>query len=87
MIRERRKIKKGDVDKMRQFVLMLREGDTYIACCPILDESSEGDTPEEAQRNLREAIGLRLQEKNLPYPRVDVVGVMAHSLFISSRRV
>src|SRR3990172_7077837 len=89
MIYERRKVGKADVDRMMQFVLMLKEGDTYIAFCPLLDESSEGDTPEAAQHALREAIRLRLQDKNLPFPRIKVLGIVAQSqsLFISNRGV
>jgi len=35
-----------------------REGDGYVALCPELDVASQGDSVEEARRNLREAIEL-----------------------------
>ncbi len=33
-----------------------REGDGYVALCPELDIASQGDTIEEARRNLAEAV-------------------------------
>jgi predicted RNase H-like HicB family nuclease len=33
-----------------------REGDGYVALCPELDIASQGDTVEEASRNLTEAL-------------------------------
>ncbi len=33
-----------------------REGDGYVALCPELDIASQGDTVEEARRNLIEAL-------------------------------
>jgi len=35
-----------------------REGNGYVALCPELDIASQGDTVEEARRNLREAVEL-----------------------------
>ena len=35
-----------------------REGDGYVALCPELDIASQGDTVEEARRNLTEALEL-----------------------------
>ena len=35
-----------------------REGDTYVALCPELDIASQGDTVEDSQRNLIEALEL-----------------------------
>ena len=35
-----------------------REGDTYVALCPELDIVSQGDTVEDSQRNLIEALEL-----------------------------
>jgi predicted RNase H-like HicB family nuclease len=34
------------------------EADGYVALCPELDIASQGDTAEEAQENLREALEL-----------------------------
>jgi predicted RNase H-like HicB family nuclease len=38
-----------------------REDDGYVALCPELDIASQGDTIEEAKRNLKEAIELFLE--------------------------
>lgn len=35
-----------------------REGDGYVSLCPELDIASQGDTVEEARRNLKEALEL-----------------------------
>jgi len=35
-----------------------REGDGYVSLCPELDIASQGDSIEETQCNLREALGL-----------------------------
>ena len=41
--------------------LVEREGDGYVALCPELDVASQGDTVEEAKRNLAEAVSLFLE--------------------------
>lgn len=35
-----------------------REGNGYVSLCPELDIASQGDTIEEARKNLREALEL-----------------------------
>ncbi len=43
----------------QQFTAVIeREGDGYVSLCPELDVASQGDTVEEAKRNLVEAIEL-----------------------------
>lgn len=45
--------------QLRQFTAIIeREGDGYVALCPELDIASQGETVEEARRNLTEAIEL-----------------------------
>ena len=39
-----------------------REGDAYVALCPELDIASQGDTVEDSQRNLIEALQLFFEE-------------------------
>ena len=47
--------------QLRQFTAVIeREGDGYVALCPELDIASQGNTVEEAKRNLVEAIELFL---------------------------
>jgi predicted RNase H-like HicB family nuclease len=41
--------------------LVEREGDGYVALCPEFDVASQGDTVEEAKRNLSEAVSLFLE--------------------------
>ena len=44
---------------MLQFTAVIeREGDGYVSLCPELDIASQGDTVEEARRNLIEALEL-----------------------------
>ncbi len=38
--------------------LIEREGDGYVSLCPELDIASQGDSVEEARRNLAEAVEL-----------------------------
>jgi predicted RNase H-like HicB family nuclease len=38
-----------------------REGDGYVALCPELDVASQGDTIEDARKNLQEAVELFLE--------------------------
>ncbi len=43
--------------RVRQFTAVIeREGDGYVALCPELDIASQGDTIEEARRNIQEAL-------------------------------
>jgi predicted RNase H-like HicB family nuclease len=41
--------------------LIQREGNGYVALCPELDVASQGDSVEEAHRNLAEAVELFLE--------------------------
>jgi len=38
-----------------------REGNGYVSLCPELDIASQGDSVEDARRNLREALELSLE--------------------------
>ena len=38
-----------------------KEGDGYVSLCPELDVASQGDTIEEARKNIREAVELFLE--------------------------
>ena len=46
----------------RLTALIEREDDAYVALCPELDIASQGETVEESQRNLTEALKLFLEE-------------------------
>lgn len=43
-------------------IIVFREGESYVGCCPELDVSSCGADVDEARRNLRTAVGLFLEE-------------------------
>lgn len=45
-------------EMQRLTALIQREGDGYVSLCPELDVASQGDTVEEARRNLAEAVEL-----------------------------
>jgi predicted RNase H-like HicB family nuclease len=45
----------------RVTAIIEREGDGYVSLCPKLDIASQGDTVEEARRNLQEALVLFLE--------------------------
>ena len=42
-----------------------REGDGYVALCPELDVAGQGNTIEEARRNLQEALDVFLEAASL----------------------
>ena len=45
--------------KRQQFTAIIeREGDGYVSLCPELDIASQGNTVEEARKNLTEALEL-----------------------------
>ena len=45
----------------RLTAIIEREDKAYVALCPELDVASQGDTVEEARRNLQEALELFLE--------------------------
>jgi predicted RNase H-like HicB family nuclease len=49
----------GTMKHVRQFTAIIeREGEGYVSLCPELDIASQGDTIEEARKNLQEAVEL-----------------------------
>ena len=47
------------MQKKHKFAAVIqREGNMYVALCPELDIASQGETVEEARKNLKEAIQL-----------------------------
>jgi predicted RNase H-like HicB family nuclease len=52
--------------KNRTFTAIVqREGDGYVALCPELDVASQGDTIEQARKNLKEALELFFESASL----------------------
>ena len=60
-------------------VLIFREGDAYVAYAPQLDVSSCGDSAEEAERMLREAAGLFLEEAHRMGTLEDILAEAGYS--------
>jgi predicted RNase H-like HicB family nuclease len=47
------------MEKVQQFTAIIeRDENQYVALCPELDIASQGDTVEEARKNLQEALEL-----------------------------
>jgi predicted RNase H-like HicB family nuclease len=47
------------MDQMRRLTAIIeRDGNGFVSLCPELDIASQGDTVEEAHRNLAEALSL-----------------------------
>lgn len=52
-------IERFDMKKHLQYTAIIEhEGDGYVSLCPELDIASQGDTVEEAKKNLQEAVEL-----------------------------
>ena len=50
-----------------KLTVILKKGEKqYVALCPELDVVSQGYTVEEAINNLKEAVGLHLEEMGMP---------------------
>ena len=54
---------------MRFSSIVWKEEDTYIALCPELDIANQGETIEEALKNLKEAIELYLEDEDAEVPK------------------
>ena len=53
--------------------IITKEDDWFVALCPELDIASQGRTQEEALSNLREAVGLYLEDEDASIPEVPPV--------------
>ena len=54
------------MQKKHQFTAVIeREDNMYVALCPELDIASQGETVEEARKNLKEAIELFFETASL----------------------
>ena len=67
--------------------LVQREGDGYVALCPELDIASQGETVEEARRNLTEAVELFLETADQTEISLRLPSSELPSLAIFSQRV
>jgi predicted RNase H-like HicB family nuclease len=51
--------------------VITKEEKFYVALCPELDIASQGESIEEAIRNLKEAISLYLEDEDAKIPKTD----------------
>jgi len=49
------------MSQVQMTAIIEREGDGYVALCPELDVASQGDSIEDARKNLQEAVELFLE--------------------------
>ncbi len=63
---------------MRSFpVILEQDGDGYVVTCPAFEGCySQGDTIDEALKNIKEAIELCLEEKEKPYGNIIIGNVV-----------
>jgi len=54
--------------KVKVTATVHREGKWFVSWCPELDVASQGRTVEDALANLREAVELRLEGKDVELP-------------------
>jgi predicted RNase H-like HicB family nuclease len=54
--------------KLKLSAAIHREGEWFISWCPELDVASQGRTVEEALANLREALELYLEDREVDLP-------------------
>jgi len=67
--------------------IIWREGNVYVSKCPELEVSSYGDTPEEALKNLKEAVELYLENAKELGMMEDIEVVFTSDKFITSFEV
>ncbi|MEK6864154.1 MAG: type II toxin-antitoxin system HicB family antitoxin [Nanoarchaeota archaeon] len=62
-----------------EFTAIIRKGEKqYVALCPEVDVASQGKTIEQAIANLKEAVGLYVEEMGLPE------GISANETIVAS---
>ena len=59
-----------------QFTAIIKKDDEtslYVAWCPELDIASQGESVEDALNNLKEALGLYLEDEDVTFPSGNVL--------------
>lgn len=70
--------------QLQQFMAIIeREDDGYVALCPELDIASQGNTVEEARRNLTEALELFFETADAS----EVQRRLQSEVFVTHRRL
>ena len=60
-----------------------REDESYVALCPELDVASQGDTVEEAKKNLQEAIELLFEHAS----KDEITSRLRSDFFITNMQI
>jgi len=60
-----------------------REDERYVALCPELDVASQGDTVEEAKKNLQEAIELLFEHAS----KDEITSRLKNDFFITNMQI
>lgn len=71
------------IPRLTATAVIEREGDGYVSLCPALDIASQGDTVEESQDNLREAVQLFLEEAS----QSEIEGRLHGEVYVTSIEV
>jgi len=54
-------------------IFITKEGNWFIACCPILDIATQGRTEEEVKQNIRDLIEEYMKDPDTYKPPIDVI--------------
>jgi len=63
-------------------VLISKEGEWFVACCPVLDIASQGETEEEAKENIRDLIFEYMEDPDTKKP--DLKTIMSASITMTN---
>ena len=62
-----------------EFTAIIRKGEKqFVALCPEVDVATQGHTIEKAINNLREAVGLYIEEMGMPEEFRDQETIVSH---------
>ena len=54
-------------------IFITKEGDWFVACCPILDIATQGRSEEEVRDNMKDLIGDYMQDPDTEKPDLDTI--------------
>ena len=54
-------------------IFVTRENDWFVACCPILDIATQGESENEAKENMKELIQEYMSDPDTYKPPLDVI--------------
>jgi len=65
-------------------VMIMKEGDWFVASCPVLDIATQGKTEQEVKENMQDLIDEYLSDEDTTKPNVEELKVFSIS-FISAK--